>query len=237
MPAFFCCTSGYGESAREKSGFRGVPSSARKIPREERNRRLKGLQGEWGMSLLNAPDSTKNRKLKMKYDRVFIQGDQLTSINSETGAKGETETITFKRARDGTLYVDRYGSYIRKWRPEDGYIVINNAIGFYVKYTKMPKNIRGHTRSYSYRNIIVRMESFQGRSYNSKYVGGLQTCPEGNEGLEEKSSDLVTDSSSCCNNKLVVENVRMKFTQKSAIPDDEMSRLSSGNSSITEYQA
>jgi len=110
------------------------------------------------MSLLNAPDSTKNRKLKMKYDRVFIQGDQLTSINSETGAKGETETITFKRARDGTLYVDRYGSYIRKWRPEDGYIVINNAIGFYVKYTKMPKNIRGHTRSYSYRNIIVRME-------------------------------------------------------------------------------
>jgi len=55
----------------------------------------------------------------------------------------------------------RHGSYIVKWRPEDNYIVINNAMGFCVKYTRISKSHHAQTRSW--RVSGSRLEALQSR--------------------------------------------------------------------------
>eukprot|EP00472_Partenskyella_glossopodia_P007231 CAMPEP_0197527540 /NCGR_PEP_ID=MMETSP1318-20131121/22067_1 /TAXON_ID=552666 /ORGANISM="Partenskyella glossopodia, Strain RCC365" /LENGTH=436 /DNA_ID=CAMNT_0043082253 /DNA_START=353 /DNA_END=1663 /DNA_ORIENTATION=+ len=72
----------------------------------------------------------------MTFDTVEVFGDNLVGIDSKSGGRGPTQKILLMRSRDGTIYVDKHGSFVTKWRTEEGFIVINNALGFLVRYTK-----------------------------------------------------------------------------------------------------
>mmetsp|Transcript_45536 Transcript_45536/g.73219 ORF Transcript_45536/g.73219 Transcript_45536/m.73219 type:complete len:213 (+) Transcript_45536:394-1032(+) len=165
------------------------------------------MQGNWRMSLIEAPEPLSKQKIKMKFDRVSISGKTLTCCNSTSGLRGVPEIITFMRAKDGTLFVDKHGSYIVKWRPEDNYIVINNAMGFCVKYTRISKSHHAQTRSW--RVSGSRLEALQSRMRSNISVcaaTGLQPCPEGDEG---KARSAITENASTSFEKLAIEDVKV----------------------------
>jgi len=151
-----CCKLYCANLENKKEGMRGVPVSAKKLDPDDVKKRLRQMQGEWRMSLVKCPPHHQN--IRMTNDKVMVVGNELFGMSSETGVRGPTQKIRFMQSPKGKLYLDKHGSFVTVWRPEQNRIEINNAMGFVVRYSRPKrgsKSTKGKTKHKSRGSWIV----------------------------------------------------------------------------------
>jgi len=78
---------------------------------------------------------------KIAYDRAVVRGDTVI-LSGGSGGKGrplpvQEQPLDLSRAPDGTLYMDKHGSKVTTFRPNEGLLEIDNALGFMIQWRRM----------------------------------------------------------------------------------------------------
>jgi len=125
IPIIFCGCVYYQTYGR----MRGLPKDAEPIHSPEKEEILGELAGHWQIVPVSAPGSGVTIGLRnVAFSQVFVTGDMLTLSGGPRG-RTQSQSIFLSRTPNGTLWLDKLGSYVEVWDKAKGEIHINNAMG------------------------------------------------------------------------------------------------------------
>jgi len=116
--------------------MRGLPKDAVPIHSPEKEEILGELAGHWQIVPVSAPSrptiqfvtTRGGNPRNIAFSTAYVTGSMLTLSGGPRG-RTQSQSLFLSRTPNGTLWLDKLGSYVEVWDKANGELHINNALG------------------------------------------------------------------------------------------------------------